>query len=56
VETSKCRIQPHSDSGPQQLSLPSLQPNARALVIKLEVEAMFIGDDQVVFERFQKHQ
>jgi hypothetical protein len=32
------------------MSLTSLQPEARALVIILEAETMFIGGHQVVFE------
>jgi hypothetical protein len=43
VETSEHCIQPHSD-------LKSLQPDTRVLVIILDVEAMFIGGHQVVFE------
>ena len=52
AETSEQHVQPRSDSSPQQLSLPSLQPNTRALVIVLKVEAMFIGCHQVMFEGY----
>jgi hypothetical protein len=53
VESSERRIQLRSDLDPQQLlstSLKNLQPNTRVLVIILEVETMFIGSHQVVFE------
>ena len=53
TETSKHCIQPRLDLDPQQLplmSLTSLQPDVRALVIILEAKAMFIGGHQVVFE------
>jgi hypothetical protein len=43
AETSKRRVQPRSDLGPQQLSLISLQPDTRALIIVLKAEIMFIG-------------
>jgi hypothetical protein len=46
TETLERRIQPRSDLDLQQFSLTSLknlQPDARAFVIILEVEAMLIG-------------
>jgi hypothetical protein len=55
VETSEHHVQPHLDSNPQQLQLPNLQPNTRALVIVLNVETMFIRGHQVVFERYFKN-
>ena len=51
AETSERHVQARIDPRPQQqLMLPSLQPDARALVIVLESEAMLIGGHQVVFE------
>ena len=53
AETFECRIQPFLDLDPKQLSLTSLknlQPDAKALVIILEAEAMLIGSHQLVFE------
>jgi hypothetical protein len=53
AETSERRVQPYSDLNPQQLplmSLTSLLPDTRALVIILEDEAMLSGGHQVVFE------
>jgi hypothetical protein len=47
-------VQPHVKVDLQQLpliSLRALQPDARALVIVFEVEAMFVEGHQVVFER-----
>jgi hypothetical protein len=52
-EPSERHVQPRLDVDPRQLpliSLTSLQPDARALVIVLEAEAMLIGGHQVVFE------
>jgi hypothetical protein len=56
AETSECRTQPRSDLNSQQLpltSLKSLQPDARALVIILEAEAMLIGGHQLIEGFFQ---
>ena len=53
AENFECRVQPRSDLDSQQLplmSLISLQPNARAFIIILEAQAMFIAGHQVVFE------
>jgi hypothetical protein len=53
AESSKRRVQPHSNLNPQQLpftSLQSLQPDTRALVIILEAEAMLIRGHQVMFK------
>jgi hypothetical protein len=53
AESSKRRVQPHSNLNPKQLlltTLKSLQPDARILVIISEVEAILVGGYQVVFE------
>lgn len=50
AETSERYVQQRVDPGLQQLTLSSLQPDARALVIVLESEAILIGGHQVVFE------
>jgi hypothetical protein len=50
---SERHVQPHVEADLQQLpltSLRALQPDARALVIVLEAEAMFVEGHQVVFE------
>jgi hypothetical protein len=52
-ESSERHVQPRLETDLQQLPLTSsraLQPDARALVIVLEAEAMFVGGHQVVFE------
>jgi hypothetical protein len=52
-EPSERHVQPHLETDLRQLSLTSLrdlQPDVRALVIVLEVEAMLVGGHQVVFE------
>jgi hypothetical protein len=52
-EPSERHVQPRLETDLQQLPLTSsraLQPDARALVIVLEAEAMFVGGHQVVFE------
>ena len=53
AETLEHHIEPYTTLDPKQLpliSLRTLQSNARALVIVLEVEAMLIEGHQVVFE------
>jgi hypothetical protein len=53
AETSKRCVQSRSNLDPQQLSstsLKNLRPDARALIIILKAEALFIGGHQVVFE------
>jgi hypothetical protein len=50
---SEHHVQPHVETDLQQLPLTSmkaLQPDARALVIVLEAEAMLVEGHQVVFE------
>jgi hypothetical protein len=52
-EPSKRHIQPRVEADLQQLpltSLRALQPDAKALVIILDVEAMLVEGHQVVFE------
>jgi hypothetical protein len=54
TKTFECRVQPYWNSDPRQLSLISLislQPDARALIMVLKTEVMFIEGHQVVFER-----
>jgi hypothetical protein len=53
AETSESRVEPRLDLDPQQLPLTrskSLQPDTRALVFILEIDAMLIGSHQVVFK------
>jgi Mlc titration factor MtfA (ptsG expression regulator) len=56
-EPSELYIQPRVETDLRQLpltSLRALQPDARALVIVLEVEAILVGGHQVVFEGYSK--
>jgi hypothetical protein len=50
AEPSERRVQPRSDPSPRQLSFVNLQPDAKALVIVLEAEAILTGGHQLVFE------
>lgn len=50
AKSSKRHVRPRLEPIPQQLTLPVLRLDARALVIVLEAEALMIGGHQVVFE------
>ena len=50
AEPSERRVQPRSDPSPRQLSFVNLQPDAKALVILLEAEAILTGGHQLVFK------
>lgn len=50
TEPSERRVQPHADVESQELSVPVLRLDKKALVIVLESEAMLSGSYQIVFE------